>query len=101
MPKPVSPAPKKKQEENERPGTQRIIVMGASSGGGEALKNIVKGLPPDFNASIFIVWHMSPDVFGILPQVLSKVNTIVAAHAYNDEDIRPNRIYVAPPDHHM
>lgn len=75
--------------------------MGASAGGFEAFKKIIAGLPADFSAPIFIVWHMSPDVRGVLPQVLNRVNTIVAAHAFNNEEIKPNRIYVAPPDHHM
>ena len=82
-------------------GTQRIIVMGASSGGFEAFKKIIHGLPPDFNASIFIVWHMSPDIPGVLPQVLNRVNNIYAGHAYDGEEIKPNRIYIAQPDHHL
>jgi len=82
-------------------GTQRIIVMGASTGGFEAFKRIIAGLPSDFNASIFIVWHMSPDVLGILPDVLNRVNDIYAAHAYDNEEIKPNRIYVARADHHL
>ena len=82
-------------------GGQRIIVMGASSGGFDALKKLVQGLPPDFNASLFIVWHMSPDVPGILPQVLNRVNKIYAAHAYDGEEIKPNRIYISRPDHHL
>jgi len=90
---------------NQRPtdnsATQRIIVIGASAGGFEAFKKIIHGLPANFDASIFIVWHMSPDIRSILPQVLNQQNSIEAAHAYNHEKIKPNRIYVAPPDHHM
>jgi two-component system, chemotaxis family, protein-glutamate methylesterase/glutaminase len=78
-----------------------IIVIGASAGGFEALKKIVAGLPPDFSASVFIVWHMSSDVRGVLPQVLNGVNTILATHACDNEEIKRNRIYVAPPDRHM
>ena len=81
--------------------TPRIIVLGASTGGFEAFKTIVKDLPENFNASIFIVWHMSPDVRGILPQVLNRFTTIYAAHAFDKEKIKPNRIYIAPPDHHL
>jgi two-component system, chemotaxis family, protein-glutamate methylesterase/glutaminase len=94
---------KKKKEigDDTISGSQRIIVIGASSGGFEALKKLVHGLPPDFNASIFIVWHMSPDVPGILPQVLNRVNKIYAAHAYDGEEIKPNRIYISRPDHHL
>jgi two-component system chemotaxis response regulator CheB len=80
---------------------QKIIVIGASSGGFEALKKIVQSLPKDFNASIFIVWHMSPDIRGILPQVFNRFDTVYAAHAYDKELIKPNRIYIAPPDHHL
>jgi two-component system, chemotaxis family, protein-glutamate methylesterase/glutaminase len=80
---------------------ERIIVIGASAGGFEALKILMAGLPRDFVPPIFIVWHMSPDVPGILPQVLNKANTISAAYPHNNEAIHPNRVYIAPPDHHL
>jgi two-component system chemotaxis response regulator CheB len=92
---------KKEREHSNLSSGQRIIVMGASSGGFEALKTIVKNLPPDFNTPIFIAWHMSPDIHGIMPQVLNRVNKIYAAQANDNEPIKPNRIYVARPDHHL
>lgn len=81
--------------------TRNIIVIGASAGGFEAIKKLVGDLPIDFGASLFIVWHMSPDIRGVLPQVLNRLDTIYAAHAYDGESIAPNRIYVAPPDRHL
>jgi two-component system chemotaxis response regulator CheB len=90
--------------ENGQPednAAQRIIVIGASSGGFDAMRRIVAALPADFDIPIFIVWHMSPDVSGILPQVLNRQKKITAAHAQDGEPIKPNRIYVAPPDHHL
>lgn len=81
--------------------TRNIIVIGASAGGFEALKRLVAGFPKDFAASIFIVWHMSPDVTGILPQVLAKAGPLPAANAVDGEPIAPGRIRVAPPDHHL
>jgi two-component system chemotaxis response regulator CheB len=80
---------------------RNIIVIGASAGGFDAMKELIGGLPPDLNAAIFIVWHMSPDVTGILPQVLNWQKTIVAANALDNEPIVFNRIYVAPPDRHL
>lgn len=65
------------------------------------MKIIIKNLPPQIDASIFIVWHMAPTMRSVLPQVLNKENTIPAAHALNYETIVTNRIYVAPPDHHL
>ncbi len=87
-----------KKNEN---GNFPIIVVGASAGGFEALKKLVAGLPKDFDAPLFIVWHMSPDVRSILPEVLNRENTIEVAHAYDGEPICANRIYVAPPDRHL
>jgi two-component system, chemotaxis family, protein-glutamate methylesterase/glutaminase len=78
-----------------------IIVIGASAGGFEALKTLAAGLPSDLPASIFIVWHMSPNVRGILPQVLNRSRTLYASHAFDREPIEPGRIYVAPPDYHL
>lgn len=70
-------------------------------GGFDVIKSIISELPPDFSIPIFIVWHMSPDVQGVLPQVLNKLKTINASNAVDGELILPNHIYVAPPDHHM
>ena len=80
---------------------ERIVVIGASTGGFGAFKKIISGLPSDFSLPIFIVWHISPEVRGILPQVLNQLNTIPASHVVDSEMIKPGRIYIAPPDHHM
>lgn len=82
-------------------GKRNIVVIGASAGGFEALKQIIQNFPSDLQASVFIVWHMATDARGILPDVFNKLNTIHAANAYDNETIKPNRIYVAPPDHHL
>ncbi|MDQ4122147.1 MAG: chemotaxis protein CheB [Acidobacteriota bacterium] len=79
-----------------------IIVIGASAGGYEALKILVAGLPVNLPASIFVVWHMSPDIReSVLPQVLQKVGRLPASQAVDSEPIRAGRIYVAPPDYHL
>lgn len=78
-----------------------IIVIGASAGGFDAIKEIIRNLPTDLPVSIFIVWHMGPDVKGILPDVLNKLGTIKASNALDGEAIMANHIYVAPPDHHL
>lgn len=75
--------------------------MGASMGGFDAFQKIAADLPAELDAAIFIVWHMAPFVRGVLPQALNKVCPIPAAHAFDGEPITMNRIYVAPPDHHM
>lgn len=80
---------------------RNIVVIGASAGGFEAITQLVAELPADLNASVFIVWHLSPDVQGLLPHILNKKSQLKAANAVNGEPIENGRIYVAPPDHHM
>ena len=78
-----------------------IVVIGASAGGMEALRDLVARLPADFAASVFVVWHTSPSVKSVLPRVLAKNGPLPAAFAIDHEPIEPRRIYVAPADHHM
>jgi two-component system, chemotaxis family, protein-glutamate methylesterase/glutaminase len=81
--------------------SHNVIVIGASAGGVETLIHIVKGLPPDFPAPIFIVSHFPPQGISKLPEILSRAGNIAAVHAQNGEVIQAGRIYVAPPDYHL
>lgn len=78
-----------------------IVVVGASAGGLRALETLVSQLPPDFPATIFIVWHISPDYPSLLPQILARAASLPVDHAIDKEPIQMGRIYVAPPDHHL
>jgi two-component system chemotaxis response regulator CheB len=78
-----------------------IIVIGASAGGIEALKALVKGLPPDLPAALFIVQHLAPHATSWLPRILTRAGPWPAAHPCDGEPITCGRIYVAPPDYHL
>jgi len=78
-----------------------IIVIGASAGGIDALRLIVKDLPLDLAASIFVVLHTAPQSPGILDQILSRAGALPATNAIDKEPIQPGHIYVAPPNHHL
>src|SRR3712207_9515784 len=82
------------------PGKE-IVVVGTSTGGIEALKVLVAGLPRDLQASIFIVLHTAPYGLGILPEILERAGPLPASNARDWERIEPGRIYVAPPDYHL
>src|SRR3954467_12627619 len=78
-----------------------IIVIGASTGGIEALRTVVAALPADLPASVFIVVHIGVYGLGILPQILSSAGPLPAKNAAEWEKFQPGRIYVAPPDRHL
>jgi two-component system chemotaxis response regulator CheB len=81
--------------------TRDIIVIGASAGGVEALVDLVCGLPADLPAAVFVVVHFPAQSASAMPQILTRAGPLPAAHARHGEVIRPGRIYVAVPDHHL
>lgn len=83
------------------PLRRRIVVIGASTGGIEALEMLVSCLPEDFAAPIFVVVHLSADSPGILPDILARAGKLPATQAHDGDAILPRRIYVAPPDRHL
>jgi two-component system, chemotaxis family, protein-glutamate methylesterase/glutaminase len=78
-----------------------IIVVGASAGGVEALTQLVRRLPADLPASIFVVLHLPAHSPSLLPQILSRSGALPASHPADGEPIQVGRIYIAPPDFHL
>lgn len=78
-----------------------VVVIGASAGGVEALRELVGGLPAEFGGSVFVVLHIPPHSPSSLPKILDSAGPLPAAHPQDGESIQPGRIYVAPPDHHL
>lgn len=78
-----------------------IIVVGASAGGVEALKDFVSGFQKDFKGSVFIVLHIPSYSETRLPWILSKAGPLEAVLPNDGDAIEPGKIYVAPNDHHL
>jgi two-component system, chemotaxis family, protein-glutamate methylesterase/glutaminase len=78
-----------------------LIVIGASSGGIEALLRIIPRLPADLPAAICLVVHSSPHGPWLLPQILARRAALPVAPARDGEPIIPGHIYVAPPDYQL
>ncbi len=77
-----------------------IILVGGSAGAVEAVCELVKHLPPDLPAAVFVVIHLGRGRSS-LPQILDRAGALPALHPEHGEPIRSGRIYVAPPDRHM
>lgn len=79
--------------------TRDIIVMGASAGGVEAYREILRGLPSDLAASVFIVQHVGSR--SVLADVLRWCAALQLATAADGEGVRHGRVYVAPVGRHL
>ena len=84
------------------PGVGRdLMVVGASAGGVEALQGLVRLLPADLPAAVFVVLHTTSENPSALPSILSRAGPLPAVHARDGDAVRHGRILVAPPDHHL
>ena len=80
---------------------KRIVVIGASAGGIEALRGLVGGLPDFFPAPVCIVMHLAPRSPSVLHEILNRSGRLPVAQARNGSRLQPGHIYVAPPDCHL
>ncbi|WP_434559415.1 chemotaxis protein CheB [Pseudomonas sp. R1-6] len=78
----------------------QIIVIGASTGGLQALRELLGHFPNDLNASVFITMHIGGNASS-LPHILAKDTSLGIGFAEPHEKIKNGRIYVAPPDRHL
>src|SRR4051794_24412426 len=78
-----------------------LIVAGASAGGVEALRDLVRELPADLPATLLVVLHLPSSAFSALPQILDRAGPLPAASARNGEPLQHGQILVAPPDRHL
>ena len=76
-----------------------IAVIGASTGGIDALRQLVANLPENFGAAVFVVLHVGP--VSLLPEILRRSTKVPVDVAEDGVRYEPNHIYVAPPNRHL
>ncbi|MBN2795918.1 MAG: chemotaxis response regulator protein-glutamate methylesterase [Clostridia bacterium] len=77
-----------------------IIAIGASTGGTEAIYNVLKQLPPNM-PGILIVQHIPPKFSTMFAERLNLQTHFEVAEAENGMVVLPNHVYLAPGDQHM
>jgi two-component system chemotaxis response regulator CheB len=85
---------------NARTAAERLILIGASTGGTEAIKEVLVGLPADA-PGVLIVQHM-PEMFtGSFARRLDSVCQIRVKEAEDGDRVRPGHAYLAPGHSHL
>lgn len=77
------------------------IGIGASAGGLEALQTILQNLPNDTGACFVVVQHLSPDFKSMMLELLSKHTTMEVINVVDGIQVKPNTIYLIPPQKNM
>src|SRR5262245_33600478 len=76
-----------------------VVVIGASTGGVEAIGHLLSQLPPDMPAAFFVTLHIGP-YRSILPDIIGQ-HGFHARHPAHGARISRGNVLVAPPDHHL
>lgn len=100
----VSPAARGKINENAADkiysGTKKIIAIGASTGGTEAIHSILSQLPESI-PGIVIVQHIPPVFSRMFSERLNTSTNLSVKEAENGDYIERGRVLVAPGDQHV
>ncbi|KAA6118035.1 chemotaxis protein CheB, partial [Cupriavidus cauae] len=80
--------------------TEKLIIVGASTGGTEAIKEFLMPLPPDAPA-VLIVQHMPAGFTRSFAQRLDGLCRIKVKEAEHGERVLPGYAYIAPGDQHL
>lgn len=78
-----------------------LVVVGASAGGVEALRNLVAGFPVGLPAAVVVVLHIPRNAPSALPSILGRAGPLPAALAEHRARLRAGTVYVAPADRHV
>jgi len=81
-------------------GSRKIIAIGASTGGTEAIFNVLKGLP-ETTPGIVIVQHIPPVFSRMFAERLDKSLGLCVKEAANGDYVERGKVLIAPGDRHM
>jgi two-component system, chemotaxis family, protein-glutamate methylesterase/glutaminase len=87
--------------ESDLPRRRDLVVIGASAGGVETLKQVVRGLPAEMPAVVCVVLHIAPSTPSALAHILSRAGPLPCQPARDHAPLCEGTILVAPPDHHL
>lgn len=74
------------------------VGIGASAGGLEAFSSFFAKMPPDSGMAFVLVQHLSPDYKSMLAELLDKTTRMDVVEAVDGVEVKPNCVFVIPPD---
>ncbi|HYD78265.1 MAG TPA: chemotaxis-specific protein-glutamate methyltransferase CheB [Paucimonas sp.] len=89
-------APVVEEVADVRPGSRKLVLIGASTGGPAALADILAELPAGYPLPIVIVQHMAPGFQAGFVQWLSSASDYPVRIAEQDDCLSGGRAHVAP-----
>lgn len=83
------------------PGPVEVVAIGISTGGPNALRELLPSLESDFPAPVLIVQHMPAGFTGEFAESLDRICPLEVREAKDGDVIKAGRVFIAPGDAHM
>jgi two-component system chemotaxis response regulator CheB len=80
--------------------TERVVAVGSSTGGTEAIRQLLGDLPPDAPA-IVIAQHIPAAFSKAFAERMDRCSAMAVCQAEDGQYILPGHVYIAPGDHHL
>ena len=78
-----------------------IVAIGASAGGLEAFEQFFGNMPKDNGMAFVVIQHLDPTHTSMMPELLQRITTMKVFQAADRLKVKPNCIYVIPPNKSM
>jgi two-component system chemotaxis response regulator CheB len=92
--------PAQKRKATPRPA-ERVVAIGLSTGGPNALQYILSQLPAEFPAAIVVVQHMAEGFTGLFAQRLDAESELEVKEAESGDLLLAGRVLICPGNRHM
>lgn len=106
--RPSAPAPTHRPPPTQAapaPAPSKLVMeaigIGISTGGPNALGELIPALPGDLPVPVLVVQHMPPGFTASLAEHLAKRSTLRVREAKEGESLQPGTVYLAPGGQHM
>src|SRR6202020_887168 len=73
-----------------------VVGVGASAGGLEAFKRLIKAIPEHSGIAYILVQHLEPSHESMLVDILQKITGIPVQEITNNVRVEPDHLYVIP-----
>src|SRR5689334_25420607 len=87
--------------EPESRSDMKLVVVGASAGGVEALSTLVSTLRADFPAPVVLAQHLDPQRRSHLESILQRRTDLPIVQVVEHTRLEPGKIYVVPSNTHV
>jgi two-component system chemotaxis response regulator CheB len=106
LPVPPAPGPPKRTGSHAKPGAGRVakisaVGIGVSTGGPQALAQLIPRLPGNLPVPVLVVQHMPPTFTRFLAERLHACSSVCVQEAESGMEVKAGSVIIARGDHHL